>query len=62
MMTKQPNPLPLDRLTDAGLDPALIDQTRQTFDQWRQVLESIPDDTLGEDSLNDVFDQRKPKP
>jgi len=26
------------------------------------VLESIPDDTLGEDSLNDVFDQRKPKP
>jgi hypothetical protein len=62
MMTKQPNPSPLDRLTDAGFDPALIDQTRQTFDQWRQVLESIPDDTLGEDSLNDVFDQRKPKP
>ena len=61
-MTKQPNPSPFDRLTDAGLDPALIDQTHQTFDQWRQVLESIPDDTLGEDSLNDVFDQRKPKP
>jgi len=60
MMTADTDKSPLDLLTDAGLDPALMDQTRQTFDQWRQVLDAIPDDRLGQHSLNDVFDQRKP--
>lgn len=50
--TKQ---LPIERLSEAGLDDRFISQTAQTFDHWRQTLAAIDDHDLGQDDLNTIY-------